>query len=478
VFCQLDALRQCLPSSLRRTLAELPESLDETYERIVKDIKKGNRADAYRMLQCVAVAIRPLSVAELAELLAFDFDAPDLKGGIPKLNSKWRWEDHEQAVLSTCSSLITIVPADDSPIVQFSHFSVKEFLLSDRLATSSKDISQYHFALEDANTLIAKACLGFLLRDPVDESDASTALSPLAQYAAKHWVVHAKVENVASHIRNGIESLFDPDRPYFSAWIKVYNIDKAIWSSYLENKIRPEAAPLYHAAFHGFHEIVERLLLNYPQCASAISGLGGTALHTASYVGHVEVVRLLLKCGADVDARGDAKMSPLQLASLHGHLELVQCFLDHGADANFQDDTHRTPLSLAAEDGHVEIVRVLLMHKADANSRNEDGLTPMHRACAYGSYSDSLVRLLLEHGGDPNARDNNGRTPLHLTSSPPAYSYKRDSSLPVRLEIAPILLAHGADIDAEDEEGRTPLQVALASGETEMVRLLSEYCSQ
>ena len=120
VFCQLDTLRQCLPSSVRQTLEELPESLDETYERIVADIKKANKGQAYRMLQCLAVAVRPLSVAELAEVLAFDFDAA--KGGIPELKSKWRWEDHEQAVLSTCSSLITIVPADDSPVVQFSHF--------------------------------------------------------------------------------------------------------------------------------------------------------------------------------------------------------------------------------------------------------------------------------------------------------------------------------------------------------------------
>ncbi|KAH9175554.1 hypothetical protein EDB89DRAFT_320631 [Lactarius sanguifluus] len=51
VYCQLDALRQFLPSSVRRTLDELPESLDETYEQIVMDIKKGNRADAHRMLQ-------------------------------------------------------------------------------------------------------------------------------------------------------------------------------------------------------------------------------------------------------------------------------------------------------------------------------------------------------------------------------------------------------------------------------------------
>ncbi|KAH9175541.1 hypothetical protein EDB89DRAFT_2240973 [Lactarius sanguifluus] len=150
-------LRQCLPSSVRQTLDGLPESLDETYERIVMDIKKANSAHAYRMLQCLTVAIRPLSVAELAELLAFDFDAA--KGGIPELNSMWRWEDHEQAVLSTCSSLITIVPTYGSPVVQFSHFSVKEFLMSDRLTTSTKDLSRYHIVAEDANTLIARACL-------------------------------------------------------------------------------------------------------------------------------------------------------------------------------------------------------------------------------------------------------------------------------------------------------------------------------
>ncbi|KAI9453270.1 hypothetical protein BJY52DRAFT_1083587, partial [Lactarius psammicola] len=157
VFCQLDTLQQCLPSSVRNTLEELPESLDETYERIVMDIKKTNSAHAYRMLQCLAVAIRPLSVAELAELLAFEFDAA--KGGIPKLNANWRWEDHEQAVLSTCSSLITIVGGEGSGIVQFSHFSVKEFLMSDRLAMSTGDISRYHIVPERAHTILARACL-------------------------------------------------------------------------------------------------------------------------------------------------------------------------------------------------------------------------------------------------------------------------------------------------------------------------------
>ncbi len=242
MFCQLDALRQCLPSSVRRTLEDLPESLDETYERIVMDIKEANRAHAYRMLQCLTVAIRPLSVDELAELLALDFDAA--KGGVPTLNTDWRWHDHEQAVLSTCSRLITIVrvPIDGSQVVQFSHFSVKEFLMSDRLATSTKDISRYHISPEDANTVIAQACLGVLLRDPVDNNVTDSV--SLAGYAARYWVTHAQVENVASRIRDGMKHLFDPNKSYVSAWIQLHDVDYGYDPDDLLIKRQPEAAPL------------------------------------------------------------------------------------------------------------------------------------------------------------------------------------------------------------------------------------------
>jgi hypothetical protein len=87
---------------------ELPESLDETYERILKEIKKPNRAHARRVLQCLVVAIRPLRVTELAEVLAVDFDDAE---GIPRLKPDWRWEEQELALLSACSSLIAIVEA-------------------------------------------------------------------------------------------------------------------------------------------------------------------------------------------------------------------------------------------------------------------------------------------------------------------------------------------------------------------------------
>src|SRR6266699_2613262 len=110
IFCQLEVLRQCLPSSVRRTLRELPESLDETYERILKEIKKPNRDLARRVLQCLVVATRPLRVAELAEVLAVDFDDAE---EIPRLKPDWRWEEQELALLSACSSLIAIVEDGD-----------------------------------------------------------------------------------------------------------------------------------------------------------------------------------------------------------------------------------------------------------------------------------------------------------------------------------------------------------------------------
>jgi hypothetical protein len=141
IFCQLEVLRDCIPSSVRRTLNELPESLDETYERILTEIKKPDRAHARRVLQCLVVAARPFRVAELAEVFAADFDDAE---GIPRLEPDWRWEEQEQTLLSACSSLIAIVEAGDSRVVQFSHFSVKEFLTSPRLATASGEVSNHH----------------------------------------------------------------------------------------------------------------------------------------------------------------------------------------------------------------------------------------------------------------------------------------------------------------------------------------------
>jgi len=51
-----------------------------------------------------------------------------------------------------------------SRVVQFSHFSVKEFLTSKRIAAADGDVSQYHILPGPAHTILTQACLGVLLR--------------------------------------------------------------------------------------------------------------------------------------------------------------------------------------------------------------------------------------------------------------------------------------------------------------------------
>jgi hypothetical protein len=72
VTCQLEALKRSLPSAIRRALDHLPESLDETYDRILKGIPQESQEYAQHLFQCVAEAIRPLRVEELADILAIN----------------------------------------------------------------------------------------------------------------------------------------------------------------------------------------------------------------------------------------------------------------------------------------------------------------------------------------------------------------------------------------------------------------------
>jgi len=134
-------------------------------------------------------------------------------------------------VLSTCSSLVAIVDDGGSQVVQFSHFSVKEFLMSDRLTCSLGDFSQYQILPTPAHTILTQACLGNLLQLDGCMKNENIKDFPLAQYAARHWVTHAQFENVASNVKEGMETLrvFDPGQPYFASWVGIFNID--LWSS-------------------------------------------------------------------------------------------------------------------------------------------------------------------------------------------------------------------------------------------------------
>ena len=411
---------------------ELPESLDETYERILKEIKKLNKAHAQRVLQCLVVAARPLRVAELAEVLAVDFDDAE---GIPKSKPDWRWEEQELALLSACSSLIAIVQAGDSRVVQFSHFSVKEYLTSPRLSIASGEVSNYHIDLESAHTILGQACLGVLLQIGDGAEEHTRKDHPLARYAAEHWATHAQFGEVSSRLQKGMKYLFDGDKPHFKMWLTVYDIDTKpsdgpTFHSFALYTKSP-ATPLYYAALCGFRDLAEHLIIKHPQDVNADGGYYVRPLVAALAGEHFQTADLLRRNSADLDVRGFYGNNPL-----------------HGA----------------ARSGNFEIVRILIEYDPAAiNVGDGTGWTPLHWASRSHNFKDGrVIRLLLEHGEDINGQDHMGRTPLHWASF---------NRVP---EAVRVLLEHGADVEAKDNEGETALQLARGHN-LKVVKLLREY---
>ena len=464
MYCQLEALRHCLPPSVRGILEELPETLDETYERVLREINKANREHARRLLQCLTVALRPLRVEELAEVLAIDFNAP-AHGGIPQSNPNWRWADQHQAVLSTCSSLIAIVDDRGSKVVQFSHFSVKEYLTSDRLARSSGDVSRYHTVLEPAHTILTQACLGVLLRLDDGINDENVGDIPLVEYAAQHWFGHAGFENVASHIRDAMEYFFDADKPHWKAWCRVEMVDKR-WQNFTPDT-QSDAFPLYYASLGGFYDLAEHLVGMHPEHIHARGGKMGTPLVAALCGKHFQVAELLHRNGADVDVRDEYNDTPLREAYRAGVLDIVPWLLNHGADVNALGHQGWGPLHNAALYGQLEGFQMLIEQNADIHVQDNLGEFPLHKtAASLAANRDQvdIMQVLLDRGANPNARNNDGSTPLH-----------HSSRWGGTVEGTRLLLKHGAIIDAEDNEGKTPLQLALEHECDDIATCLKEH---
>ena len=134
--------------------------------------------------------------------------------------------DAEKAVVSACTSLTGIVNRDGHRIVQYSHFSVKEFLTSERLAMVEELLSYYRILPEPAHIIIAHTSLSILLLldDKIDRKTIEHFA--LALYATRYWVDHAQFRNVSSHIQKAMGRLFDPGKPHFATWAWLYDIDR------------------------------------------------------------------------------------------------------------------------------------------------------------------------------------------------------------------------------------------------------------
>ena len=487
VVCQLDTLRRCFPASIQRALNELPRTLDETYERILLGIDEEKQEYAIRLFRCLAFARRPLHVKELAEVIAVEFDA----GRIPRLNVNLRPGDADEAVLSACSTLVAIIKPDGNTlynnvdrVVQFSHYSVKEFLTSERLAKSMRsDLSQYHISPEPAHTVLAQSCISTLLQLDSDMEGIHRGF-PLAEYASRNWSHHAQCHGVASQIKKGMERLFDPDRRHFSIWISVHDKDAPSWGRSTRTSTRTKASPLYYAALCGIESLVEHLVVTRGQDPNQSRGSHGTPLHVAVVLGHTSIVRFLLEHAADANARDLNSVTPLHEAIGRENLDIAQLLINHGADVNAfvyrSDDQLRMEAPRTERQAHGDM---LLSDGADENAGGKNKSSPLHEAAKRGNLR--TAQLLIGHGADVNILDDQRDTPLHkalrprssfprrgrLTTQEPQEEHQENS----RFDMVELLVKGGADVNVRNIHQSSPLYEAVEIGSLDAVRSLLSH---
>ena len=319
---------------------------------------------------------------EVAEALSIDWKDPENPLFTPDL----RLLDI-QSILVMCSSLMTTSKSfsinQDHPSFQgnqelrLAHFSVKEFLISDRIMQSS--VSRFKFEECVAHLFLAQSCIAYLLQFEAKLDNDALGQLPLVKYASRYWInhVHAshQIENSKTLqqlclrlLKNGAPydnylRIFDPE--------KHWNYPVSGYKSYVrdsQDDLFRRMPPLYLAAMEGFY------------------GLSN----------------LIIDRGDDPDEEGGIFGCPLIVAALKGYETIVQLFLLKGAEVNKNSGFLRFALVAAIQGSHTSVVRLLIRNGAEVNPEPFGLITPLQRAVSLGN--PEITKLLIDYGADVNRR--------------------------------------------------------------------------
>lgn len=481
VACQLDSLRDCFDLlHLRQALKSLPKTLDDTYARIlcnIDDHYNHYNRQILKILQWLTFSLRPLELKEIAEVFAIEVDQT------PRFDPQRRMPEPRD-MLTMCSSLITVtnnmhntpeeeesgskpnvgfqdpdgdceannsVSEDVETYVRLAHFSVKEYLLSDRIQHGAA--SYYSIREMKSHGVLAEDCIAYLLQfdEPGSLTSVTLGLSPLAQYAAMSWRRHARFaeEGLIKSTTLLAMELFMAEGEAFLNWIRIYN-------GVLDEQPENPGTPLYYASEGELFEPV-RMLIEGGLDVNAKGGEAGNALTAASFSENIDIVHLLIINGADVNAQGGLLGNALQAGADADADNVVELLLKHGAEVNVVSGNYNTPLIAAISYGNENVVKLLLEKGADVKAGRYGSAV----VSASKNGHENVVKLLLDKGADVNA-PGDGLRALYAAS---VNGYEN---------IVNLLLENGAEINDTSEYSGNALQAASANGHENIVKLLLE----
>ena len=400
VFCQLDVLKKCKnPSALGKALKSLPETLHETYDRILLNIHVDYREMARCALIWLAFSKRPLTIKEVAEAAilnpeldpAFDpenkfYNPSEVLGILGSLvvyspekilpsvkdnadlteNKSFHLEggsvSTEKASLSIEDNTFA-TENSSSKVIRLAHFSVQEYLVSKGIQDSKA--SKFGITEKIPDLFIAESCLRYIFY--YDESDLkATPVEdlenfPLLKYACRFWYIHAKTSLRESEIVGDSVQRFCLSDTAFLSWLRVQPTRDY---TYPIRTLTDVTTPLHLATYMGLETVVQ-VLLEKGANLDAKTREGQTALQLAAAKGHEAITKLLLDRGAEVNEKTKGIASALHLATEFGHEAVVRLLIDQGADIEAEWGREKTPLYLAASKMDKIIVKLLLVKGAD-----------------------------------------------------------------------------------------------------------------
>ena len=268
--CQLDTMKKCLtPAMVRTELKRMPETLDQTYDRILQSVPSLHESFVQSALHWLAFATRPLQLQELAEAAVLSPESGSFEPDVCRLLD-------ENLILELCGTLVTasIVEyrgfgSDDwlseklrihggyyssymnnnkFSVVSLSHYSVKEYIASQRLQKGA--LSSFYTSERLANTYLAECCLFYLLEFNRGEiaSELDFKESPLLEYSACNWMSHWKQASSdgPSDLRHLAGRFFDPSSSnayvnWLNVWIPETILESTDKSYYYHRDIRKSA---------------------------------------------------------------------------------------------------------------------------------------------------------------------------------------------------------------------------------------------
>jgi ankyrin repeat protein len=491
--CQLEELKRCMsPNEISMTLSALPATLDDTYAEIFWNIPDHYSLQVLRILQWLVHSKRPLRLQEIAEVISAGINndsGPALDGRLSNL----------QAMLSMLPNLVTTKLVANNygrteEHVQLAHFSVQEYLVSDRIRDGP--VKQYAIQEERAHESIARTCLAYLLQfdEPGSLTPQVHESYPLSAYAAKYWAEHArKAENHSKEMNELIMQLFHSKHSAYINFIRLL-YSRNLWKSKL-GRIKAIPSPLYYASLSGLTEAVKRLLEKGADTGRQ-EGAQGSALHVASARGNVEIVKLVLEKGASPNQKNKRGETPLALAAIYGYEKVVEILLAReDVDLNTIDEKGLTPLSQAARCGHEKVVKALLKkHGVCVNNAGHGDRTSLSWAAEGGHIGVVSILLKQRKSVDPIAKDaEHGYAAMEwallrgdeaalkvLLKRRELVILGQRCARPIqmaviggRASILKLLLEKGFRANAE-YRGRTALMRAVIKGNEEIIKLLLE----